>query len=100
MGFVIYIVRQDLSPLTGGELRKHFRSRRNIEMEQEGTAFKATYKNPLTGASFAFTYSSGGRLMEVDKSSAREPGEGFQNVQLSCSIDYLCPSFFAYEASV
>jgi len=100
MGFVIYIVRQDLSPLTGGELRKYFRARKNMEMEQDGTSLKATYKNPLTGASFYFTYSSGGRLMEVNKSSAREPGEAFQNVQLSCSIDYLRPSFFAYEASV
>jgi hypothetical protein len=97
---VIYLVRPDLAPLTGGELRKYFRSRGNMEMEQEGASLKVTYKNPLTGASFVFNYSSGGRVMEVDKSSAREPGEAFQNVQLSCAMEFLRPSFFAYEASV
>jgi len=95
MGFVIYIVRPDLAPLTGGELRKYFRARKNMEVKQDGAALVVTYRNPLTGAGFVFNYNPAGL-----KDASGRDSEAYQNLQLSCSIDYLRPSFFAYEASV
>lgn len=95
MGFVIYIVRPDLAPLAGGELRKYFRARKNMEVEQDGAALVVTYRNPLTGVGFVFNYNPAGL-----KDASGRDGEAYRNLQLSCSIDYLRPSFFAYEASV
>ncbi|MFC1549475.1 hypothetical protein ACFL4R_01230 [Nitrospirota bacterium] len=93
--FEIYLVRPNLSPLTGGEIRNYFRGRRNMAIEKEGAGLSVTYRNPLTSASFVFAYNSDGL-----KHAAERPGEAFQSVQLSCAIDYLRPSFYAYEASV
>jgi len=94
-GFEIYLVRQDMGPITGGEIRNYFRGRRNMELEQDGKGLRVTYRNPLTSATCLFTFNSDG-LPHVSE----RPGEAFQNVQLSCSIDYLRPSFYAYEATV
>jgi hypothetical protein len=93
--FEIYPVRPNLAPLTGGEIRNYFRARKNMEIESEGASLVVTYLNPLTSATFVFNYNSDGL-----KQAAERPGEAFQNVQLSCTIDYLRPSYYAYEASV
>lgn len=93
--FEIYFVRPNLAPLTGGELRKYFTGRKNMEVKKEGAGLSVTYLNPLTSATCVFTYNTDGL-----PGASERPGEAFQSVQLSCAISYLRPSYFAYEASV
>lgn len=93
MNFKVYLIRANLSPLTGGEVRKYFREAKNMEVKSDGPLLTVTYRNPATLATCVFTYSSEG----ID--AGDHPGEAFKNVQLSCEIPCLRPSYFAYEAA-
>ena len=94
MSFVIYLVRPNLSEITGGEIRKYFRAKKNYTLKQDGVVLRITYENPHTTARCLFSFCSKG-LEEI----ASNAYDTYRAAQLSCTIDYLCPSFYALEAT-
>ena len=94
MGFVVYLVRSNLSEITGGEIRKYFRAKKNYTLKQDGMVLRITYENPQTTARCLFSFSSKG-LPET----ASNAYDTYRSAQLSCTMDYLCPSFYAQEAT-
>lgn len=95
MSFVIYLVRSNLAEITGGEVRKYFRAKKNYTLKQDGLILRITYGNPLTTARCLFSFCSKG--FEETASNAYD---AYRTAQLSCTIDYLCPSFYALEATL
>jgi hypothetical protein len=93
MSFLIYIVRSNLSEITGGEIRKYFRAKKNFTLKQDGAVLRIEYKNPHTTARCLFSFSSKG--LEETSSNAYET---YRAAQLSFTLEYLCPSFYAHEA--
>ncbi len=94
MGFVIYLVRSNQSEITGGEIRNYFKTKKNYTLKQDGPILRITYQNPYTTARCLYSFCSKG--FEETASNAYDT---YRAAQLSCTIDYLCPSFYAMEAT-